>query len=68
MKEGRQVIEVGKDKVEQKVAEKLGIPQITYAEEILEVTDKEINVKRRLEKGVEVVKAKFPVLITVNAR
>ena len=48
------------------VAEKLGMPQITYAEEILEVTDKDITVKRRLEKGVEVVKAKFPVLITVN--
>ena len=63
---GRQAIDGDTAQVGPQVAEKLGIPQITYAEEILEVTDKDITVKRRLEKGVEVVKAKFPVLITVN--
>lgn len=63
---GRQAIDGDTAQVGPQVAEKLGIPQITYAEEILEVTDKTITVKRRLEKGIEVVKAKFPVLITVN--
>ncbi|MEG0949261.1 MAG: electron transfer flavoprotein subunit beta/FixA family protein [Bacteroidales bacterium] len=63
---GRQAIDGDTAQVGPQVAEKLGIPQITYAEEILEVTDKDITVKRRLEKGVEIVKAKFPVLITVN--
>ena len=63
---GRQAIDGDTAQVGPQVAEKLGIPQITYAEEILEVTDQDITVKRRLEKGVEIVKAKFPVLITVN--
>ena len=48
------------------VAEKLGLPQITYAEKILKVQDGKIQVKRRLERGVEVVEAKYPVVITVN--
>ena len=63
---GRQAIDGDTAQVGPQVAEKLGIPQITYAEEILEVTDTDVTVKRRLERGVEVVKAKFPVLITVN--
>ena len=63
---GRQAIDGDTAQVGPQVAEKLHIPQITYAEEILEVTDKDITVKRRLEKGIEIVKAKFPVLITVN--
>jgi electron transfer flavoprotein beta subunit len=48
------------------VAEKLGIPQITYAEEILAVENDTITVKRRLERGVEVVKGRLPMLVTVN--
>ena len=48
------------------VAEKLGIPQITYAEEIIAVEGEEITVKRRLERGVEVVKGRLPMLVTVN--
>lgn len=63
---GRQAIDGDTAQVGPQVAEKLGIPQITYAEEILEVTEDHITVKRRLERGVEIVKSKFPVLITVN--
>ncbi|MGL4292911.1 MAG: electron transfer flavoprotein subunit beta/FixA family protein [Bacteroidales bacterium] len=63
---GRQAIDGDTAQVGPQVAEKLGIPQITYAEEILDVKEGEITVKRRLEKGVEIVKAKLPVLITVN--
>lgn len=63
---GRQAIDGDTAQVGPQVAEKLGIPQITYAEAILDVTDTEITVKRRLEKGVEIVKAKLPVLITIN--
>ena len=48
------------------VAEKLGMPQITYAEEILDLSDNKITVKRRLERGVEVVKGSLPMVITVN--
>ena len=63
---GRQAIDGDTAQVGPQVAEKLGIAQITYAEEILDVSNGEITVKRRLERGVEVVRAKLPVLITVN--
>ena len=63
---GRQAIDGDTAQVGHQVAEKLNIPQITYAEEVTEIKDGAITIKRRIEKGIEVVKAKFPVLITVN--
>ena len=63
---GRQAIDGDTAQVGPQVAEKLGLPQITYAEEILDVKDGKITVKRRLERGVEVVEGKLPILITVN--
>ncbi len=64
---GRQAIDGDTAQVGPQVAEKLGIPQITYAEEIVSLTKDKIQVKRRLERGVEIVEAAFPVLITVNS-
>ena len=63
---GRQAIDGDTAQVGPQVAEKLGIPQITYAENIEVVSDDKIRVKRRLENGVEVVEAPLPALITVN--
>lgn len=63
---GRQAIDGDTAQVGPQVAEKLGIPQITYAEEIISLTDDKIQVKRRLERGVEVLEGSFPILITVN--
>lgn len=63
---GRQAIDGDTAQVGPQVAEKLGIPQITYAEEILSVTESEIVIKRRLERGVETVHAPFPVAVTVH--
>ena len=63
---GRQAIDGDTAQVGPQVAEKLGIPQITYAEEIIAVEGEEITVKRRLERGVEVVKGRLPMLVTVN--
>lgn len=63
---GRQAIDGDTAQVGPQVAEKLGIPQITYAEEIISLTDNKIRVKRRLEHGVEVLEGAFPILITVN--
>ncbi|MDE6825293.1 MAG: electron transfer flavoprotein beta subunit/FixA family protein, partial [Paramuribaculum sp.] len=48
------------------IAEKLGIPQVTYAEEIIDLKDGFVTVKRRLENGVETVKAPLPCVVTVN--
>jgi electron transfer flavoprotein beta subunit len=64
---GRQAIDGDTAQVGPQVAEKLGIPQVTYAEEILDVKGKVITIKRRLERGVEVVKAPTPFVITVHS-
>lgn len=63
---GRQAIDGDTAQVGPQVAEKLGLPQITYAEEIMNVENGQITVKRRLERGFEVVKGKLPMLVTVN--
>ncbi len=63
---GRQAIDGDTAQVGPQIAEKLGIPQITYAEEILSLADGHVTVKRRLENGVETVKAPLPCLVTVG--
>ncbi|MCE5332527.1 MAG: electron transfer flavoprotein subunit beta/FixA family protein [Bacteroidales bacterium] len=63
---GRQAIDGDTAQVGPQVAEKLGLPQITYAEEIIDCSDNKIIVKRRLERGVEVVKGSLPMVVTVN--
>ena len=65
---GRQAIDGDTAQVGPQVAEKLGLTQITYAEEILNV-DKEkgrITVKRHIDGGVETVEGPLPIVITVN--
>jgi electron transfer flavoprotein beta subunit len=63
---GRQAIDGDTAQVGPQIAEKLGIPQVTYAEEILEVANGKITVRRRLENGVETVVAPMPCVVTVN--
>ena len=63
---GRQAIDGDTAQVGPQIAEKLGVPQVTYAEEILGVKDGKVTVKRRLEAGVETVKAPLPCVVTVN--
>lgn len=63
---GRQAIDGDTAQVGPQVAEKLGMAQITYAEEIEKVEDGMITVKRRLERGTEVVRGRLPMLVTVN--
>ncbi len=64
---GRQAIDGDTAQVGPQIAEKLGIPQVTYAEEIVDLADGHITVKRRLENGVETVKAPLPCLVTVGS-
>ncbi|MBI4931207.1 MAG: electron transfer flavoprotein subunit beta/FixA family protein [Bacteroidetes bacterium] len=64
---GRQAIDGDTAQVGPQVAEKLGIPQITYSEEIMSASSEKIVVKRRLERGIEIVECSLPVLITVNS-
>ena len=63
---GRQAIDGDTAQVGPQIAEKLGIPQVTYAEEILDLSNGTVTVKRRLESGVETVKAPLPCVVTVN--
>lgn len=63
---GRQAIDGDTAQVGPQVAHKLGLPTVTYAEELEEINAKEVIVRRRLEHGVERVKASLPLLISVN--
>lgn len=63
---GRQAIDGDTAQVGPQIAEKLNLPQVTYAEEIIDVAEGKVMVKRRLENGVETVKAPVPCVITVN--
>lgn len=63
---GRQAIDGDTAQVGPQIAEKLGLPQVTYAEEILDLSNGTVTVKRRLESGVETVKAPLPCVVTVN--
>ena len=49
------------------MAEKLGLPQVTYAEEITEIKADSLVIKRRLNCGMETVETPVPVVVTVNA-
>lgn len=64
---GRQAIDGDTAQVGPQVADKIGIPQVTYCEKITEIKDNHLTIKRRLERGVEVVKSKTPLLITVHS-
>lgn len=63
---GRQAIDGDTAQVGPQTAEKLGLPQITYAEEILSIEKDKITVRRRLERGVETVESTLPALVTVH--
>lgn len=63
---GRQAIDGDTAQVGPQVAEKLGLNQVTYAEEILDVKDGKATIRRHIDGGVETVEAPLPVVITVN--
>lgn len=63
---GRQAIDGDTAQVGPQAAEKIGIPQITYCEEVVAISKKGIQIKRRLDRGVETVESAFPVLVTVH--
>ena len=61
---GRQAIDGDTAQVGPQTAERLDIPQITYVDEILEVKEDSITVKRSLEDVEQIVTAKLPCVIT----
>ncbi|MBR1643802.1 MAG: electron transfer flavoprotein subunit beta/FixA family protein [Bacteroidales bacterium] len=64
---GRQAIDGDTAQVGPQVAEKLGWPQVTYAETLLDIDQQTIRLTRRLDNGVETVESSLPALVTVTA-
>ena len=73
---GRQAIDGDTAQVGPQVAQKLGLNQVTYAEEILEIRDLKVatpnekpqrvaRIRRMIDGGVEVVEAPLPLVVTV---
>ncbi len=62
---GRQAIDGDTAQVGPQVAEKLGLPQITYAASIFELREGRIVAQRALDSGLEVVACVLPCLLTV---
>ena len=63
---GRQAIDGDTAQVGPQVAQKLGLTQVTYAEEILKIEDGKATIRRHIDGGVETVVAPLPLVITVN--
>ena len=61
---GRQAIDGDTAQVGPQIAEHLGIPQVSYAEEILEAAEDKLVVKRQFEDRYHVMEIKTPCLIT----
>lgn len=63
---GRQAIDGDTAQVGPQVAQKLGLNQVTYAEEVVKIEDGKATIRRHIDGGVETVEAPLPVMITVN--
>ncbi len=63
---GRQAIDGDTAQVGPQVAQKLGLNQVTYAEEVQKIEDGKATIQRHIDGGVETVVAPLPVVITVN--
>ena len=65
---GRQAIDGDTAQVGPQIAEKLGLTQVTYAEEILSLDEaaRKIVIKRHIDGGVETVEAPLPLVVPVK--
>ena len=63
---GRQAIDGDTAQVGPQTAEKLGVTQITYVEELEQLDGREITARRNIGNGWQQVKAELPVLLTVT--
>ena len=64
---GRQAIDGDTAQVGPQIAEHLGIPQVSYAEEIVEAEEGKLVVKRQFEDRYHIIEVKTPCLITALA-
>jgi electron transfer flavoprotein beta subunit len=64
---GRQAIDGDTAQVGPQLAEKLGIPQITYVEKLIELNNNTITAQRNIGTGWQQIKTNLPVLLTVTS-
>ncbi len=62
---GRQAIDGDTAQVGPQMAEKLGIPQITYYEKLVDLSGQTIRVRRNVGNGWEILEGRLPILVTV---
>jgi electron transfer flavoprotein beta subunit len=63
---GRQAIDGDTAQVGPQLAEKLGVPQITYLEELVGLDGRVITARRNIGNGWQMVRTELPVLLTVT--
>lgn len=61
---GRQAIDGDTAQVGPQTAERLDIPQVTYVDEIIELKDNSVVVKKSLEDSEEILEAQLPCVLT----
>lgn len=64
---GRQAIDGDTAQVGPQIAEKLDIPQVTFAEAIEHLSKDEIVIRRAIDSGYERISGRLPLLITVTS-
>jgi electron transfer flavoprotein beta subunit len=64
---GRQAIDGDTAQIGPEVAQKIGYNQITYVEQIRKIDKNSITLFRNLGRTAEIIRTKFPVLITVTS-
>ena len=62
---GRQAIDGDTAQVGPQLAEKLGVPQVTYFERFAQLTDRTARIRRNVGNGWELLEAPLPLLVTV---
>lgn len=62
---GRQAIDGDTAQVGPQLAEKLGLPQVTYVERLVDLDGRTITLRRSIGNGWQVVRTQVPVLLTV---
>ena len=63
---GRQTLDGDTGQVGPELAEMLGIPFVAYVSQIEEIADGQIQVRRMIDEGHEVIQAPLPAIITVT--
>jgi len=63
---GRQTLDGDTGQVGPELAEMLGIPLVAYVSRIEEITDRQIQVRRMIDEGHEVIQSPLPAVITVT--